>query len=373
MVGTSRVIAPDDIQAIRADFPYLDECVYLNTAAAGLSWNGEGRAAALFYDKAKQRGMNGMSIWRETGARARARLSDLLQVHDDEIRFVSSTTEGLNLAIGAVEWRPGDEVVFAKDEFPSVVLACEAAGKAGARLRPVDVKMESDRESALLAALTPATRVLAVSHVHWVTGTRVDLRRMSAACHHALGTMLFVDGIQAIGAVPTDLGETDVYCASVFKWLLSGFGLAVLVVRERVQADLAPRIRGYNNPPPSTDLAYSHVNYPGLYALAASLEYLESRIGWETVYRRVALLARELSDGLRERGYVVATPADACAGIVSCRVPDPSAVKEWLAKNGVFVEAREGLLRVSPHFYNTSDDLRSFFDALVKIPRQTAS
>ncbi|MCX5761542.1 MAG: aminotransferase class V-fold PLP-dependent enzyme, partial [Gemmatimonadetes bacterium] len=233
----------------------------------------------------------------------------------------------------------------------------------GATVRRVEFGAEDARESALIEALTPATRVMAVSHVHWVTGTRLDLARLAAACH-AVGALLVVDGIQAMGAIPIELGETDVYCGAVFKWLLSGFGLAVLVMRDRAREVLSPRVRGYNNDPPSLEIQHSHVNYPGLYALSSCLNYLETVIGWDAVHARVRALTAELEFGLADLGLRVITPLDARAGIVSCEVPDAVAIRDRLADEGIFVEARGGLLRVSPHFYNTSADLTAFLGAV---------
>ena len=85
----------------------------------------------------------------------------------------------------------GDEVVFADDEFPSVVAACERAETAGAILRRVPIPTELEREEALAAAITPATRLLAVSHVHWATGTRVDVARLASLCDR-VGAILLV-------------------------------------------------------------------------------------------------------------------------------------------------------------------------------------
>jgi selenocysteine lyase/cysteine desulfurase len=330
-----------------------------------LSWTGQGAAAARFYDEAKQRGWNGMSQWREVRARATDRLSRLLGVANDEITFVGSTTEGLNLVVSAVPWRNRDEIVLLEDEFPSVVRACESTERFGVRLKRVPVPSEALRGDALVGALTASTRMVAASHVHWVTGTRLDLERLSAACR-ANGTMLVVDGVQALGAVPSALGETDVYCASTFKWVVSGFGLGIVVVRDRVRETLHPTMRGYNNPPGSHELHYSHVNYPGIYALDASLEYLE-RIGWEQVYARVDDLWRAVAGSLGAHGSDLVTPRTAHAGIVSCRVSDPEAVRDTLASKGIYVEAREGLLRISPHFYNNAEDIRAFSEALAAL------
>ena len=350
---------------VRGDFPYAAQCVYLNTAGAGLSWRGQGRAAASFYDGPKSRGMNGMAEWRARADSARSRVARLMGVKTEDVRFTASTTEGLYLSLGAIPFEDGDEIVLAADEFPSVDAACENAPRAAVTLKRVPVPDESWRERALLDAITTRTRAVAVSHVHWVTGTRIDLDRVRAACQRA-GATLVVDGAQGLGAVATTLGDTSFYSASVFKWLVSGFGLAVLIVREGDGRVLAPRVRGYNNPAPSRELQYAHVNHPGIHALDASLEYLE-RVGWERIFAQVERLWDEAHASLTALGVEVVTPETAHAGIVSCKLPDAAAIKNALARDNVYVEERAGLLRVSPHFYNTSDDIAAFIERLNRL------
>jgi len=345
------------------DFPFVARCVYLNTAAAGVSWHGQGQAAAAFYDDAKSLGFNGMARWREMAARARASIARLIGCAESEIRFVGSTTEGLNLVVSSIAWRAGDEIVFADDEFPSVVAACERAVSAGAIGRRIPISSEHEREDALATAITPATRMVAASHVHWATGTRIDIARLASLCD-AVGATLLVDGVQALGAAPVTLGSAHAYCASVFKWLLSGFGLAVLIVREPLQRQLAPVARGYNNPAPATELQYSHINYPGICALAATLDYVEHTFGWQRVFERVESLTGELITALEAQGVCVVTPPGARAGIVSCDVPDPDDVRDALGAREIYVESREGCLRVSPHFYNSHQDIQTFVEAL---------
>ena len=356
---------------VRNDFPYTAECVYLNTAAAGLSWRGQGKAAASFYDGPKARGMNGMADWRARADEARGRVARFMGVSDTEVRFAASTTEGLYLALGAIPFEDGDEIVLPADEFPSVVAACENAPRAAVTLRRVEVRDEASRENALLDAITPRTRAVALSHVHWVTGTRIDLHRVAAACQ-GVGATLVVDGAQALGAVPIALGEAAFYSASVFKWLVSGFGLAVLVVRESTARALEPGVRGYNNPAPSRELQYAHVNHPGIHALAGSLEYLE-RVGWNRIYGHVDALWRELYASVAALNVEIVTPETAHAGIMSCMLPDAREVKDALAAESVFVEERVGLLRISPHLYNTSEDIAAFVERLDRLLQRRTS
>jgi cysteine desulfurase / selenocysteine lyase len=156
---------------------------------------------------------------------------------------------------------------------------------------------------------------MSVSHVHPWTGVRVDLTTLGQACRE-VGALLVADGIQAVGATPVDLSYVDVYGASVFKWLMSGFGTAIGVFRERARSMMTPAFRSYGNPAPSTSFEYAAPNIPGLYVLDATLAYLDE-LGWERIYDRVDSLAAYVLKTLDERGIAAITPPDAHAGIVS--------------------------------------------------------
>ena len=348
---------------IRRFFPYLERVLYLNTASAGISWSGAGRASAEFYNDALGKGINGLPDWQAKALGLRLKLAALLQVRLDAVGFIGSTTEAMNLTAHSIRFNPGDEVLLAQDEFPSVIYPWlqVAAADPQVTVVPIPVPCEEDRESVLIGAITENTRVLAVSHVHWCTGTTLDLHRLGAACK-SKGALLVVDGVQALGAIPVRLGDdVDVYCASVFKWMISGFGLAVWIVSDRALNVMEPAQRGYENPPPELKLRYSHWNYPGIFALAGTMQLLED-FGWDSIYQRVADLSHHLSDGLRSRGYGVSVPERARAGIVSFTAKDPALLCRQLQEREVFVAERGGLVRASPHFYNTHEEIDRFLE-----------
>jgi cysteine desulfurase/selenocysteine lyase len=353
-----------DLSKIRADFPHLSSCVYLNTAAAGLSWVGQGKAAAEFYDSAKARGIGGAVDWAAKVTAAKRELGGFMDVSPHCIHFVGSTTEALNLVILSLPLKRGDKVVVAQDEFPSVMYAWLGWQTKGVELIQVPIPRETERTEALCAAVRDGVRALAVSHIHWRTGARVDITQLSARCRE-YDCRLIVDGVQAVGAVPVQAELADAYCGSAFKWLLSGFGLGFLALSERLAAELQPVVRGYNNGFPSRTIHYGHINYPGIYALLASLEYLRS-IGWDEIFSRVDELALRTIASLRARGFDVITPSHAHGGIVSIRHPAASDLVRALATQSIFVEDRNLLLRVSPHFYNTVEEVDHFVSALAR-------
>ena len=362
VTGTDEPSGRSALEAARASFPFVAQAMYLNTATAGLAWTGLGQASAAFYE-AKLRGSCGRSEWVATAARTRADLAALLGVQEDAVSFTGSATEALNLACLGLPLPPGSRIAIAADEFPSVWQACLALRKSGVDILPVEVASEGERGAALARAASSA-QALAVSHVHWRTGTMVDLEQIGAACR-ASGAWLIVDGVQAVGAVPVRAGLADAYCGSSFKWLLGGFGLGFMTLSERLARDWTPPFRGYANEWPSRDPQYGHLDYPGIYALGASLAFLGA-LGWEAIFGRVAQLSRRLSQQLLERGFDVLTPSAATAGIVSIRRDDAAGVVERLANESIYVEDRDAILRASPHFYNTEVEIDRLVSALAE-------
>jgi selenocysteine lyase/cysteine desulfurase len=353
-----------NIAEVRRQFPYLEETLYLNTAACGLSWSGQGKAAAAFYDRMMARGYDGRDDWRSLAGEVQHHLASLMAVEPNDISFVGSTTEALNLVTAALSVSAGDRVVLAQDEFPSMQAAVRTLERKGARICLVPIPDEERRTETLCDAARGA-RFVGTSHVQWHTGTKVDIQKLGEVCRKE-GATLLVDGVQALGATPVNASGCDIYAASVFKWLLSGFGLGILVVRDTVRDELTPCMRGYFNHPPSKELRYGHLNYPGLCALKATLAFLEN-IGWRAIFERTAMLRQRLVSPLADAEVEIVTPPDAAAGILAVRALDPSKLVNVLNQQGVRVEAREGFVRVSPHFYNTEDEIDRFCDLFLQL------
>ncbi len=361
----SSILIKDDAPEICRDlFPALQDSVYLDTGSAGLSFAGQARAAAQFYQD-KSSGYLALDMFQAKADSVRNRIAEWLKVQASEVEFFSGTTDALNIIGHSIHWRAGDEVVVAEDEFPSVRLAWQAAEKAGANIKHVVIPSEAERESALIAALSVNTRVLAVAHVHTFTGTRLDLDKLGAACR-SRDCLLVVDGIHALGATPVDLENVDVYISGIFKWLLAGFGLAVCVVRERARSRLRPAFRGYRNQPPDNGMQFSRENYPGLYVLEASLQLLGDTVGWETVYARTAALVDWLAQALRAGGLELAAPQGARAGIASFPVPDAMALRLRLAEKHMYAAAKGRYLRATPFFYNSRNDVECFAEEVLR-------
>ncbi|MCR2808665.1 MULTISPECIES: aminotransferase class V-fold PLP-dependent enzyme [unclassified Microbacterium] len=358
------------LQRVRRDFPYRPDWVYLQSAGTGLAFPGAAAAAGQYYLDVAGLGCDAQSLWQRPVSSARERMARLLSVPADEVGFFRNTSEVINIAAHSVAWQPGDTIVGMADEYPCNVLPWEAAQAQGVTVVRIQPDPELDREQQLLDALTPRTRVLSVSHVHPWTGTKVDLTRLGRACRE-VDALLIVDGIQALGATPVDLSYVDVYGAGMFKWMLSGFGTAVGVFRERARSMLTPIFRSYANPAPSTSFAYAAPNVPGLYVLDATLEYLED-LGWDRIHEQVEDLTGRTIGALRGLGIRPVTPEHARAGIVGFDVPDSTRVAAEMALRNVSVSDKEGRVLVSPYFYNTPAHIDRFAEALADTLRVIA-
>lgn len=353
---------PIDPQALRDAFPYLGERVYLDTAAAGLTWRGHGAAVARFYDEVKSRGIDARPEWQALTQKVKARLAAFLGVGAADVCFVSNTTEGLNLAALSLRFRAGDRIVLAADEFPSVARIWGQAESAGAEVVRVRIASEETREDELLSALDASTRLLVVSQTHSSTGTTLDLARLGRHCREN-GALLMVDGIQALGALPTDGAAVDIYASSFFKWMLSGFGIGLLVTSARARAAMQPAFQGYANLDDPSMLQYAHVNLPALYGLDATLDFFD-RLGWDAVFARVHELGEHVVASAARLGLDLVTPARRHAGIFVLRCRDAEALRAQLAAAGISVSARGEGLRLSPHFYNTTQEIDRCLTAL---------
>ena len=360
--------ADDAPDVCRELFPALSGCCYLDTGSGGVSPCGQGRRVASFYECAdpSRIGYRLMDHWLDRANHLRATLALLLGVPATEIEFLSGTTEALNTVSQSLTWHPGDEVAFAEDDFASITQAWQSAVRAGAALRPFHVADEAERTEALIAALTPRTRVLTASHVHSVRGTRIDLDRIGRACR-ANGTLFGVDGIHALGATPADLRQVDVYVSGTFKWLLSGFGVGIAVLRPTARAQMRPGVRGYRNRLADQSYEYAHLNYSSLYALECAIEIMGGTIGWDLVHARTAHLVQCLADEMEAIGLPLVAPPGARAGVATMRVGNADALKQALDRRGIHVAAKGEYLRASPFFYNSREDISRFSQAMKEL------
>ncbi|HWF24417.1 MAG TPA: aminotransferase class V-fold PLP-dependent enzyme [Solirubrobacteraceae bacterium] len=353
---------PTDPEVFRTQFPVLERVVYLNAGTEGPAPRAAEEAATARIEREVYEGRCGRAYFEELLGLAenlRARYAAALGCDFASVALTGSTTDGVNTVIAGLDLRAGEEILTTDEEHPGLL-----APLARARIRH-DVTVRVVPWEELLGAVSPATRLIACSHVSWVSGRIMDVPALAAT-----GVPVLVDGAQGLGAVPVNVGELGCafYAASGQKWLCGPEGSGCLYVSpEHVEDLLIPWpsygsvVRG-SDPldlePAEGATRFDHGFPPGVRSAwaVASLEVLEAP-GWEWVHGRAADLALALVAGLEARGLVVAPRGRST--LVSWRVADPEAEVLRLADGGVIVRSipGRGLVRASVGAWCSAEDI----------------
>jgi cysteine desulfurase/selenocysteine lyase len=363
-----------------ADFLHLDRLVHL--AAGGQSPPLARTSAALErYVEAKGAGLAGWRTSEAVRARVAQKVAALVGAAPDDIGFPSSVAHGASLVADAVDWRPGDNVVMERWEFPSLMNPFLAQVRHGVEVRTV--APESGTWRAPLARFAEAidgrTRVVALSHVSYLTGERHDLDAYAALARQA-GALFVVDASHALGSVRVHAPVADVLLGCCYKFLLGVHGVAIAYWNRARLPDWRPRLTGWHSthekapfdaPAAPHALGTGQVFEPGnpaygaLYVLNDALDYLAG-IGLDQVEAHTLAMSGELRERLVALGLPVMTPQAAAerAGSVAFACDAARAVRARLEGEGVLVSGELGRVRASVHVYTTPQDLDAVAAAL---------
>lgn len=372
-----------DWGALRRDeFPVCERWAYFDHAAvAPLPRSSANRLRGWVDDQER----NGVVYWPDWEAKltlARADLARLVHASSDEIAFVTSTTQGINLVSEGFPWKPGDTVVTAAEEYPSNIFPWMNLADRGVGLRLVPSRDGRVWLDDLAAACDASTRLLTISHVEFSSGFRNDLDAIGSFCRDR-GIAFFVDAIQGLGPLEIDVERTpiDFLAADGHKWLLGPEGAGFVYIRRDWIDRLRPTgvgwhsvVGSYNKPVPEFTLKPTAERWeggtfamPGLQAFAESVALL-LRLSPGAVSTRILERAEAVRALARSAGWTVvgSTRPEDLSGIVALEKPgvDPDAVVRGLRARGIAAACRRARLRFSPHVYNDEDDLDRLAEAL---------
>src|ERR1700719_1345990 len=359
----------------------IADAIYLNTAAHAAIPRVALHAVQTSIEANKSPHHMDDVVFFEAPSRIRASLSKMIGAKPEEIALTTGASTGVAAVAHGLTWKPGDEVITAKGECPVQY----ATWKPMEEREGVKLKIAAPRDrfitaDDLIAAMTPRTRDVSVSHVRFDDGSLLDAARVAAACH-AQGALLVLDVSQSCGAVPMDvhdLGADFLVCAG-YKWLLSPYGTGFFWVKSEHQDTGRPGPFSWTSqatdsffelsfvdPKPSHSAkrwdgveAATYFNF-NLAAMDASVDFV-LRVGPALVREH----NRKLIDLLFQRlpkGCVPASPLDSAErgpyGCFIARTPEEtSELYQKLQKEHVVVAMREGKIRVSPHLFNSERDI----------------
>lgn len=372
-----------NIEEIRKYFPVVDELVFLDHAAVApistrvvgaveecLQWAGEG-------------GGNAAAEFEREIERVRRLVARLIGAHPDEIAFTKNTSEGLSLVAQGIPWSPGDNLIITDLEFPSNVYPWITLEEMG-----VVVKIINSREGRILpedidAHIDKRTRLVSISSVQYHNGFRADLEAIGNICRER-GILFCVDAIQSLGVLPLDVRKAsiDFLAADGHKWLLAPEGTGMFYCRRNQIETLRPISVGWKSviqsqnfdridlalKPDASRFECGSLNIMGIFALGAALDLI-FEIGIDTISKQVFTLNDLIRKELQKRKLPLLSPTakKERSGIISFLVQDPYSIHRKLKLEKIITSVRADAIRLSPHAYNTREEILSFFSALDRL------
>jgi cysteine desulfurase / selenocysteine lyase len=362
----------------RDEFPVTRELIYLNHAAVAPLSRPAATAMKNLADDVSSHGSLHYDTWLEVYDGLRKAAAKLINTSPGEIAILKNTSEGISTIAEGLDWSPGDRVIVFEEEFPANYYPWLRLERRGVELTRLSIYDPVEK----IAEAIQGARLLAISYVNYLSGLRVDLQRLGGLCREH-GCFFFVDAIQGMGAFPVDVeaSHIDALAADGHKWMLGPEGNAVLYVRRKWLDAIEPIEFGWSNPANYADYSSRDMtlrpdagryecgtlNTVGCFGQRAALDFLLD-IGIDNVAAAVDFLANKLETGVRAKGYQVITERtrDTGSGIVSFRHPsvDCRSIVSDLASNRIVAAARQGWIRMSPHFYVSPEEIAHVVQAL---------
>lgn len=377
-----------ELLAYREEFPLLSACTYLNTCSLGArSRRSDGRLSRVLEQWDRRGARAWYEHWLDELGELRDGLGWTIGRPGSEVALHANVSSALAMVASSLQsahagGRP--RVVTTALDFPTVGHQWLARAPLGVELVVIPSPDGTTMPLAAFAeAVDEATALVATAHVYFTTGAVQEVARLASLCHER-GTLLLIDGYQATGLLATDalaLG-IDFYVSGTLKWLLGGPGTAFLWVRPDLAARLEPTTTGWFGSARQFDFDVTSLDFatggrrfelgtPSVPSAAIARGGLEMvrEIGLERISERTAGLGDLTIRLAREAGLRVREPGGRRAGIVTIAVDDPEAVVEALAERGIIVDYRPGIVRVSPAFYNTEEEVEQAVAAISDLGR----
>ncbi|MFZ2493121.1 MAG: aminotransferase class V-fold PLP-dependent enzyme [Thermoanaerobaculia bacterium] len=370
----------------REQFPVTGNATYFNHAAVGpLSV----RAAEAMQAHARDQRDWGATHWRDwydEPERLRESAAKLINAEPHEIAILKNTSEGLSFIAKGLRWREGDNVISTSLEFPSNAVPWKRLAARGVEYREVPNRAGRFSVDDVERLIDRRTRLVTVSSVAFHNGFAADLVAIGDLCEER-GVLFCVDAIQSLGVIPMDVRKAKVsfLAADGHKWLCGPEGTAIFFVAAGKLEELDVVEEGWTNIerhgkfldctmeylPDSRRFEAGSLNTNGIYGLRAAIDLL-LEVGVDAANARAMELARLLASKLEAIGFRIGSPQPLASPIVGAIPPDVEKTSIlWLHRKleeeRIICAPREGMLRLSPHFYNDEAEVERVVEALGRL------
>jgi selenocysteine lyase/cysteine desulfurase len=309
----------------------------------------------------------------------------LIGASENDIAIVPSTSYGIATAAANLPVVAGQKILVLENQFPSNYHAwVNLAQDSDAILTTVPRPADGDWTSAVFEHLDDDTAITALGPCHWTDGSRIDLEAVGERCR-AAGSAFVIDGTQACGAQPMDVRrlQPDFMTVSGYKWMLCPYTLSFLYAAPHRQTGRSLEHHRTNSGNEGRAMAehdsvvaggarrYDMGERNNPIALPMGIAAIEQLLAWDPA--EIAGTVRPLTDRIAnlaaERGFTVPPANHRVAHIIGMRRPGgvPDDIDKRLAAENVHVSLRGDSIRVSPHVFNTMEDVDRLFTALDRV------
>lgn len=364
----------------RAEFPILERSNYLNSCSLGALSQRALARVHTFHDEWHTYGASAWyEIWMSRLAELRTRVGTMIGAQEGQVALAASTSAALSVLGSAFDYSKRNRVVLAELDFPTVAYQWMVRPGVEVVRVPSDDGVSIDPER-MAAAIDERTSIVSISHVFFTTGAIQEMRPIAEAARRC-GAFFIIDAYQSAGQVPIDVQElgADALVTGPLKWLMGGPGLAYVYVRDEWLQTLEPTITGWFAARAQFDFDIHDFDFrddarrfelgtPALPTVHSALggQDIIDQIGVVPIRERNSDLTEHLLVRLQENGLRFRGAADAAARSALVMIPhdEPAAAVRRLADQDIIVDSRPGYVRVSPHFYNTHDEVDRFVNVL---------
>jgi len=301
-------------------------------------------------------------------------LCQMLNCSAYRIAFVDNTSNGLNVLAQGMKWKKGDTIILNDIEFPANVYPFLNLEKDGVRVEFVKSRNGMVTAEDIINAVKPSTKLISISFVQFLSGYRVELEKIGNICREK-GIVFSVDAIQGLGAFMLDVekNKIDFISCGTAKWLLGMQGLAFIYVSEKLQQMLQPKYVGWLSVEDAWNILDFNlklksdadafqggtINSLGVFGLLPSLK-LFADFGYKNVEERILDNSTHFTKRLLEIGIhpiLENCEKENLSGIISFKHDKALHILDELSKKEIYCSVREGMVRLSPHFYNTLEEI----------------
>lgn len=373
------------VEQIRSLFPHLDTGqIYFNHAAIG-PWSK--KVLDRINEYAAQRSgtmVENYPFFLEKNASAKEKLAKLLNAAPDRLAWVDNVSNGMNILANGLDWKVGDRIILNDIEFPSNIYPFMNLQREGVEIDFVKSKNGVVDVGDIENVITPKTKLISISSVQFLSGYRADIDAIGELCKEKK-IIFCVDAIQGAGVVEHDVqrSKIDFLSGGTQKWLMSSQGLSYVYLTEELQQRINQKNVGWVSVANAWDLlSYDlklkstadalqsgTINVLGVCIFESVLDIFID-FGMENVEKRILENSKHFINKLSEIGtepILQKIPDKNIAGIVSFKHEKANQIFEALQDKKIFGAVREGMIRFSPHFYNTLDEIDLVIDELKRL------